>query len=31
MEASGMNDPNYKYHPYPKVLSPQEWLRIFER
>ena len=24
MEATGMNDPNYKYHGKPKVLSPQE-------
>src|SRR5437879_1483799 len=28
MEATGMNDPNYKYHPSPKPLSPQEWARI---
>jgi uncharacterized protein (DUF433 family) len=28
MEASGMNDPNYKYHPSPKILSPQEVARI---
>ena len=28
MEASGMNDPNYKYHPSPKILSPQEIARI---
>jgi uncharacterized protein (DUF433 family) len=28
MEATGMNDPNYKYHPKPKVLSPQEIARI---
>lgn len=25
MEASGMNDPDYKYHPSPKLLSPQEF------
>ena len=24
MEASGMNDPNYKYHPYPKPLTAAE-------
>lgn len=24
LEASGMNDPNYKYNPSPKLLSPQE-------
>jgi uncharacterized protein (DUF433 family) len=28
MEATGMNDPNYKYHPSPKILSPQEETRI---
>ena len=28
MEASGMNDPNYKYHPTPKLLSAQEIARI---
>ena len=28
MEASGMNDPDYKYHPTPKVLSPEEWHRL---
>jgi uncharacterized protein (DUF433 family) len=28
MEAIGMNDPNYKYHPSPKLLSPQERARI---
>jgi uncharacterized protein (DUF433 family) len=28
MEATGMNDPNYKYHPSPKLLSPQEYARI---
>jgi uncharacterized protein (DUF433 family) len=28
MEASGMNDPDYKYHPSPKILSPQEMARI---
>lgn len=28
MEASGMNDPGYKYHPSPKSLSPQEIARI---
>ena len=24
MEAKGMNDPNYKYHPSPKLLSTEE-------
>jgi uncharacterized protein (DUF433 family) len=28
MEATGMNDPNYKYHPSPKILSPEERARI---
>jgi uncharacterized protein (DUF433 family) len=23
MEASGMNDPNYKYHPTPKMVPPE--------
>ena len=30
MEASGMNDPNYKWHPHPKLLSPQELHRILQ-
>ena len=29
MEATGMNDPNYKYHPSPRLLSPQERARIY--
>jgi uncharacterized protein (DUF433 family) len=28
MEATGMNDPNYKYNPTPKQISPQERARI---
>ncbi len=28
MEATGMNDPDYKCHGKPKVLSPQERARI---
>jgi uncharacterized protein (DUF433 family) len=28
MEATGMNDPDYKYHGKPKVLSPEEMARI---
>lgn len=24
MEATGMNDPNYKYHPHPKILTAEE-------
>src|SRR5437899_4381459 len=31
MEATGMNDPDYKYHPSPKVLSPQEFARLNRR
>ncbi len=30
-EATGMNDPNYKYHPSPKILSPEEWERLNRR
>jgi uncharacterized protein (DUF433 family) len=28
MEATGMNDPNYKYHPTPRVISADERCRI---
>lgn len=28
MEATGMNDPNYKNNPSPKILSPQEMARL---
>jgi uncharacterized protein (DUF433 family) len=28
MEATGMNEPDYKYHPQPRVLTPQERARI---
>jgi hypothetical protein len=28
MEASGMNEPDYKYHPQPKPISPEEYARI---
>jgi uncharacterized protein (DUF433 family) len=28
MEAAGMNDPNYKYNPRPKPISPEERARI---
>src|SRR5579864_9236082 len=28
MEASGMNDPNYKFNPQPKPISPEEYHRI---
>ncbi|MCY3023269.1 MAG: hypothetical protein NTW87_30190 [Planctomycetota bacterium] len=28
MEASGMNDPNYKWNPHPKFLPPEELHRI---
>src|SRR5262249_5075312 len=27
-EASGMNAPDYKYHPQPKFLTPQEMARL---
>jgi len=30
MEATGMNDPNYKYHGKPKPLSPEERARIWD-
>jgi uncharacterized protein (DUF433 family) len=28
MEATGMNEPGYKYHPSPKLLSPEERHRL---
>jgi uncharacterized protein (DUF433 family) len=28
MEATGMNDPNYKYHPSPRLLTAQEIARL---
>jgi len=31
MEATGMNDPNYKYHPSPKPLSAEDYARIYLR
>lgn len=31
MEASGMNDPNYKYNAKPKLLSPEEMARLNRR
>ncbi len=31
MEATGMNDPHYKYYPFPKPLSPEDYARIFLR
>lgn len=31
MEAAGMNDPNYKYHPQPRPLSAQEIHRIIRQ
>ncbi len=27
-QATGMNDPNYKFHPSPRRLSPQERARL---
>jgi uncharacterized protein (DUF433 family) len=31
MEATGMNDPNYKYHPSPRPLSREDYIRIYGR
>ena len=28
MAASGQFDPEYKYHPHPKILTPEEWARL---
>jgi uncharacterized protein (DUF433 family) len=28
MEASGMNEPGYKYNPRPREISPEQWSRI---
>lgn len=28
MDATGMNDPGYKYHPSPKLLSAEEMARL---
>jgi uncharacterized protein (DUF433 family) len=28
LEATGMNDPGYKYHGKPRLLSAQEWAKI---
>lgn len=28
MEATGMNDPDYKYNPRPRLLSPEERARL---
>ena|SRR5438477_1270606 len=28
MAASGQLEPDYKYHPYPKILTPEEWARL---
>ena len=28
MAATGQSDPDYKYHPHRKPLSPQEWARL---
>jgi hypothetical protein len=29
MEATGMNDPDYEFHPCPRPLSPKDYARIF--
>jgi hypothetical protein len=31
MEATGINEPGYKYNAKPKLLSPQERARILRR
>ena len=31
MEASGMNEPDYKFNPRPKPLTPQQWAEIDRR
>ena len=28
MAATGQSDPDYKYHPHRKPLTPQEWARL---
>jgi uncharacterized protein (DUF433 family) len=28
MAASGQLDPNYRSHPHPRILTPQEWARL---
>ena len=28
MAATGQLDPNYRYHPQPKPLTPEEWARL---
>jgi uncharacterized protein (DUF433 family) len=28
MQARGMNDPNYKFNPHPRMLSPEEQARL---
>jgi uncharacterized protein (DUF433 family) len=30
MSASGMDDPDYRLHPQPTILSPQELARLFQ-
>jgi uncharacterized protein (DUF433 family) len=31
MQATGMNDPNYKFHSTPKILAPEEHHRLTQR
>src|SRR4051812_36027884 len=31
MEASGMNEPGYKYNPHPRPLTPEQWDDIKRR
>ena len=28
MAASGQLDPNYKNHPHPRILTPEEWAQL---
>ncbi len=30
-QATGMNNPDYKYHPSPKILSPQEMAQLYRQ
>ena len=30
MEATGMNEPDYKYHPSPRPLLPDDYARIYK-
>ena len=28
MAATGQLDPDYKYNPHPRILTPEEWARL---